>query len=87
MSQSRLITPVLIAGSLILIISFGVRASFGLFQLPIAEQFGWPRAEFSLAIAIQNLAWASARRSSRPSPSGSATAARSSPARSCMRSA
>ncbi len=57
MPQSRLITPVLIAGSLILIVSFGVRASFGLFQLPIAEQFGWPRAEFSLAIAIQNLAW------------------------------
>jgi len=57
MQQSRLITPVLIAGSLILIVSFGVRASFGLFQLPIAEQFGWPRTEFSLAIAIQNLAW------------------------------
>jgi MFS family permease len=28
-----------------------------LFQIPIAEEFGWPRAEFSLAIAIQNLAW------------------------------
>ena len=34
-----------------------MRASFGLFQIPIAEQFGWPRADFSLAIAIQNLAW------------------------------
>ncbi|MBA3324308.1 MAG: MFS transporter [Rhodobacteraceae bacterium] len=57
MPQSRIFTPVLVAGSLILLVSFGVRASFGLFQLPIAEQFGWPRAEFSLAIAIQNLAW------------------------------
>jgi MFS family permease len=28
-----------------------------LFQIPIAEEFGWLRAEFSLAIAIQNLAW------------------------------
>ena len=57
MPQARLITPVLIAGSLILVVSFGVRASFGLFQLPIATEFGWPRTEFSLAIAIQNLAW------------------------------
>jgi MFS family permease len=27
------------------------------FQIPVAEEFGWLRAEFSLAIAIQNLAW------------------------------
>jgi len=57
MSQSRLITPVLVAGCIILVVSFGVRAAFGVFQLPIADQFGWPRAEFSFAIAIQNLAW------------------------------
>ena len=38
-------------------ISFSVRASFGVFQIPIAEDFGWLRVEFSLAIAIQNLAW------------------------------
>ena len=55
--QSRLITPVLIGGSIILMLGFGVRASFGVFQIPIAAEFGWPRAEFSLAIAIQNLAW------------------------------
>lgn len=52
-----LFTPVLIAGSVILLVGFAIRATFGLFQIPIAEQFGWPRAEFSLAIAIQNLAW------------------------------
>lgn len=57
MSQSKLITPVLIGGALILMLSFSVRASFGVFQIPIAAEFGWPRAEFSLAIAIQNLAW------------------------------
>ena len=28
-----------------------------MFQIPIADEFGWARAEFSLAIAIQNLAW------------------------------
>ncbi|WP_316015137.1 MFS transporter [Roseobacter sp. HKCCA0434] len=57
MSQSRLVTPVLIAGSLIMLVGFGIRASFGVFQIPIAEEFGWLRAEFSLAIAVQNLAW------------------------------
>ena len=55
--KTPLFTPVLIAGCLIIIVSFGIRATFGVFQIPIAEEFGWPRAEFSLAIAIQNLAW------------------------------
>ena len=56
-ATSRLITPVLIGGSIILLINFALRASFGVFQIPVAETFGWPRADFSLAIAIQNLAW------------------------------
>ena len=55
--QRRLFYPVLIAGSLILIVGFAIRASFGVFQIPIEEEFGWLRADFSLAIAIQNLAW------------------------------
>jgi MFS family permease len=50
-------TPVLIVGCLIIMVSFAVRASFGVFQIPIAAEFGWLRSEFSLAIAIQNLAW------------------------------
>ena len=56
-SKPSLFTPVLIAGSVILMIGFAIRASFGVFQIPIASEFGWMRAEFSLAIAIQNLAW------------------------------
>ena len=52
-----LFTPVLIAGSVIILVSFAIRASFGVFQIPIAEEFGWLRVEFSLAIAVQNLAW------------------------------
>ncbi|WP_299360747.1 MFS transporter [uncultured Paracoccus sp.] len=55
--SARLFTPVLIGGSLILLINFALRASFGVFQIPVAETFDWPRADFSLAIAIQNLAW------------------------------
>jgi MFS family permease len=55
--SAPLFTPVLIVGSLIVLIGFAIRASFGVFQIPIAEDFGWMRADFSLAIAIQNLAW------------------------------
>ena len=55
--RPSLMTPVLIGGCVIILISFAIRASFGVFQIPIAEEFGWLRAEFSLAIAIQNLAW------------------------------
>ena len=51
------IAPVLIAGSIILFAGFAIRASFGVFQIPIATEFGWLRSEFSLAIAIQNLFW------------------------------
>ncbi|OUD09853.1 MFS transporter [Marivivens niveibacter] len=56
MKQS-IFTPVLITGCLIIMISFAIRASFGVFQIPIATENGWLRADFSLAIAIQNLAW------------------------------
>lgn len=57
MTRQSLVTPVLIAGCIVILVSFAIRASFGLFQIPIAEEFDWLRAEFSLAIAIQNLAW------------------------------
>ncbi|MAY33463.1 MAG: MFS transporter [Rhodovulum sp.] len=56
-AQSRLFSPVLIAGCLVIMVGFAIRASFGVFQIPIAEDFGWMRAEFSFAIAVQNLAW------------------------------
>ncbi len=55
--QTSLFTPVLIVGCTVILVGFAIRASFGVFQIPIAEEFGWLRAEFSLAIAIQNLAW------------------------------
>ena len=55
--SAPLFTPVLIVGSIIVMTGFAIRASFGVFQIPIAEEFGWLRADFSLAIAIQNLFW------------------------------
>lgn len=57
MSKTSIFTPVLIAGCTILMLSFAIRASYGVFQIPVATEFGWPRADFSMAIAIQNLAW------------------------------
>jgi MFS family permease len=56
-ARPPIMTPVLIAGCVIILVGFAVRATFGIFQLPIATEFGWLRADFSLAIAIQNLAW------------------------------
>ena len=55
--NTSLISPVLIAGCLIIIVTFGIRGSFGVFQIPIENEFQWLRVEFSLAIAIQNLGW------------------------------
>ncbi len=57
MTKPSVFTPVLIAGGAVLMLSFALRASFGVFQIPIASEFGWPRSDFSMAIAIQNLAW------------------------------
>lgn len=57
MIARQVVTPILIAASLVLLVSFAIRASFGVFQIPIANDLGWFRTEFSLAIAIQNLAW------------------------------
>ncbi|MBS9715382.1 MFS transporter [Pseudohalocynthiibacter aestuariivivens] len=56
-TRTPLFTPVLVGGCIIIMIGFAIRASFGVFQIPIAEEFGWLRTEFSFAIAIQNLAW------------------------------
>ena len=55
--QASIFTPILISASLILFLSFTIRSSFGVFQIPISADLGWLRSEFSLAIAIQNLAW------------------------------
>ena len=46
-ARTPLITPLLVAACTIILVSFGIRATFGVFQIPIADQFGWPRADFS----------------------------------------
>ncbi len=47
----------LICGSLILLISLGVRHGFGLFLQPVSMEQNWGREIFAFAIALQNLVW------------------------------
>jgi len=48
---------VLACGCIIMCISFGIRAGFGLFLQPMSLEYGWGREVFSFSIALQNLAW------------------------------
>jgi len=48
---------VVLSGCMIALITFGPRASSGLFQIPMTMEFGWGRDVFGLAIAVQNLLW------------------------------
>ena len=59
MNLKNLRTPamVLACGCVIMCISFGIRAGFGLFMQPLSLEHGWGREVFSLSIALQNLMW------------------------------
>ncbi|MBS7544460.1 MFS transporter [Ancylobacter oerskovii] len=48
---------IVLCGCLIAMLTFGPRASSGIFLLPMTHEFGWGRDTFGLAIAIQNLLW------------------------------
>ncbi|MSP50838.1 MAG: MFS transporter [Alphaproteobacteria bacterium] len=50
-------TAVVISGALVLLLNFGIRGSFGLFQLPMVTDLKWPRETFAFALALQNLLW------------------------------
>ncbi|MGD9477132.1 MFS transporter [Shinella sp. G-2] len=48
---------IILAGSLIAVLTFGPRSAMGFFQLPMLQDTGWDRTTFGLAMALQNLAW------------------------------
>jgi MFS family permease len=50
-------TQLLLCSALIVTLSMGVRHGFGLWLLPVTQTHGWTRETFSVAIAVQNLAW------------------------------
>jgi predicted MFS family arabinose efflux permease len=59
MAATRWRNPVLIlvCASIVLILSFGVRSSFGIFLAPITTDLDLGRTSFAFAIAIQSLLW------------------------------
>ena len=48
---------IVVAGCLVMLISMGVRAGFGLFLQPVSTDLGWGREIFALSLALQNLFW------------------------------
>jgi predicted MFS family arabinose efflux permease len=49
--------PILIGASLMLSLSMGLRQSLGIFLKPLTHDIGISVSDFTLAIAVQNLAW------------------------------
>ncbi len=54
---NRQTVTVLTAASFMLTLSMGMRQSFGLFVAPVSEGVGVSIADFTLALAVQNLVW------------------------------
>jgi MFS family permease len=53
-------TVVLVASSVLLTLSLGVRHGFGLFLQPMSADLHWGRETFAFAMAVQNLVWGAA---------------------------
>lgn len=56
-TTSKMPWLLIIAGSLIAILTFGPRSAMGFFQMPMLQDTGWDRSTFGLAMALQNLFW------------------------------
>ena len=64
MSETHFSKPLiymLIGSAIILALSLGVRHGFGLYLVPMSDEFSWGHNVFSLAIAMQNLIWGAAQ--------------------------
>lgn len=55
--MSRLRLTLIFCAVIILLLSFGIRQSFGLFLDPMTNALGVSRTTFALAVAMQNLLW------------------------------
>jgi predicted MFS family arabinose efflux permease len=53
----RPVLPILVGASLMLSLSMGLRQSLGIFMPPLTRDLGISVSDFTLAIAVQNLAW------------------------------
>ena len=52
MSRLSNTTIIIVAGSIVLTLSFGIRSVFGIMLDPISETYGGPREIYSLSMAI-----------------------------------
>ena len=59
-SRGLSMRQVLICGAAIVTLSMGIRHGFGLWLTPVTMDRGWTREAFSLALAVQNIAWGAA---------------------------
>src|SRR5690242_16886607 len=62
--MSRMIAPsgsqarfILIGVGLLLTLGMGIRQSYGLFLTPVTRDLGVTAADFTLALAVQNIVW------------------------------
>lgn len=56
-SLAPVLLATLLAACVVSLLSFGVRGAFGLFTEPLSRGLGLSRETYSLALALQNLAW------------------------------
>src|SRR3954451_3904294 len=49
--------PILIGASIMLTLSMGLRQSLGIFMQPLTQDIRISVSDFTLALAVQNLAW------------------------------
>lgn len=55
--QNRPLLWSILAGGAVMSLALGIRHAQGLFMVPVTLDRGWSREAFSLAMAVQNLAW------------------------------
>ena len=57
MRELRPVMPILVAASVMLSLSMGIRQSFGLVMPPLTKDIAVSVSDFALAMSLQNLAW------------------------------
>jgi predicted MFS family arabinose efflux permease len=57
MKELRPVMPILVAASVMLSLSMGIRQSFGLVMPPLTKDIAVSVSDFALAMSLQNLAW------------------------------
>jgi hypothetical protein len=70
----RAAAPILLGAAVMGSLSMGLRQSLGLLLPPLTRDIGLSVSQFTLALSVQNLAWAVVNRSPAPSWCASASA-------------